>query len=97
MGLDVRRVKGLVTNNVTNAKTTGYGTNSSDNQLYLKFVFAQGWLEQFPDNEYTVEIQAYNQETNEWIFIGEYIVQKGIQTHKDTSVFEDEVNYIQFD
>lgn len=74
MGLDVRRAKGLVTNNVTNEKVIGYGTNSSDNPLYMKFVFAEGWLNQFPDNEYTVSIEAYNDITEEWEFIGKYLV-----------------------
>lgn len=97
MGLEVKRARGLVTNNVTNEKLFGYGVNSSVNPLYLNFVFAEGWLQQFPDNEYTVELEAYDTINDEWIFIGKYLVQKGIKTTKDSSVFEDEVNYIQFE
>ena len=95
MNLEVNRIKGIVTNNVTNQSVIGYGSNSSDNELYIKVNFAEGWLEQFPDNEYTVELFAIID--NEDQPIGQFLVQKGINTTVKRDVFENDVTYIQFD
>lgn len=95
LGLDIHSVKGIIRNNVTNYTDTGYGTNSSSNPNYLKFVFQEGWLQYFPDNEYTVDLYALIEE--EWIFIGKYLVQKGISTVKNSSVFENNTTYVQFE
>lgn len=97
MDLEVERIKATITNNVTNQTVIGVGSNSSENTLYLKINIQAQWLEQFPDNEYTVKLESYDKELEEWIFIGNYLVQKGIASVTNSSIFEDEVNYIQFD
>ena len=97
MDLEVGRIRATVTNNVTNQTAIGIGSNSSENPLYLKINIQAEWLNQFPNNEYTVKLECYDKELEEWIFIGNYLVQKGIESVKNSSVFEDDVNYIQFD
>lgn len=96
LGIDVRRVRGTVINNVTNDTVIGYGTNSSENPAYLTFVFQVGWLNQFPNNEYTVSIDAYDTLNEDWIFIGKFLVQKGI-ADASISSFESNQEYISFE
>ncbi len=93
--LEVHRVRAKIVNNVTNTEVIGFGSNSSTNGFFLKFVFQSGWLEQFPDNEYTVYLEIPD-DNDGYISIGSYLVSKGIVEKQEKTYYEKDTEYIQY-
>lgn len=78
----------VVKNNVTNEEFTQDASNLSDNDLYYSFELDSSSM---ANNEYTITLYDDSSQC-----LGVYLAQKGINK-QNSSVFNNEVNYIQFD
>lgn len=93
LGIDSSNYRLVLHNNVTNEEFIIDASNDSDNELYYSFVLDTSSMSQ---NEYTVSIDAYDTLNEDWIFIGKFLVQKGI-ADASISSFESNQEYISFE
>lgn len=88
LGIDSSSYKLVIHNNVTNQESILDASNTSDNDLYYKFVLDSSGLTQ---NEYTISLYDDSSQC-----LGTFLAQKGINKAQKT-VFENDTEYIQFE